>query len=119
MADQPAKTDASKEGEAAQRPQIELDHTGVSTAYANFCRVTGTPEEVILDFGLNPQPYSTAPEPVHVDQRLVINYFTAKRMLQVLHMTVQRHEQAFGPIQIDAQKRVISQTKAASDAPKT
>ena len=92
-----------------QRQQIELDHSDVNTVYANFCRVTGTPEEVILDFGLNPQPYSNAPDPVHVDQRLVINYFTAKRMLQVLHLTVQRHEQTFGPIQVDAQKRVVNQ----------
>jgi hypothetical protein len=106
MADEAAKGEAGKEEK--QRPQIELDHTGVNTAYANFCRVTGTPEEVILDFGLNPQPYSNTPDPVHVDQRLVINYYTAKRMLQVLHMTVQRHEQTFGPIEVDAQKRVVA-----------
>ena len=115
MADQPAKTDETKD--AAQRPQIELDHSGVNTAYANFCRVTGTPEEVILDFGLNTQPYSTSPDPVHVEQRLVMNYFTAKRMLQVLHLTVQRHEQTFGAIQIDAQKRVVGGAKPAGDAP--
>ena len=75
--------------------------------YANFCRVTGTPEELILDFGLNAQPFGVPTEPVEVKQRIVTNYFTAKRMLQALHMSVQRHEQAFGVLETDVQKRVI------------
>ncbi len=33
--------------------------------------------------------------------------FTAKRMLQALHMSVQRHEQAFGVLETDVQKRVV------------
>ena len=40
-------------------------------------------------------------------QRIVTNYYTAKRMLQALHMSVQRHEQAFGVLETDVQKRVI------------
>ena len=39
--------------------------------YANFCRVTGTPEELILDFGLNAQPFGMPTEPVEVKQRIV------------------------------------------------
>ena len=34
---------------------------------------------------------------------------TAKRMLQALHMSVQRHEQAFGVLETDVQKRVVGQ----------
>ena len=76
--------------------------------YANFCRVTGTPEELILDFGLNAQPFGVPTAPVDVKQRIVTNYYTAKRMLQALHMSVQRHEQAFGVLETDVQKRVIA-----------
>ena len=35
-----------------QRTQVTLDDKSAIACYANFCRVTGTPEEVILDFGL-------------------------------------------------------------------
>ncbi len=32
-------------------------------SYANFCRVTGTPEELIIDFGLNSSPSGFPPNP--------------------------------------------------------
>jgi len=100
-------------GEAAQqRQRVEVTDKNAICTYANFCRVTGTPEELILDFGLNSQPYGVPTEPVEVKQRIVTNYFTAKRMLQALHMSVQRHEQAFGVLETDVQKRVV--TKAQS-----
>jgi Protein of unknown function (DUF3467) len=99
--------------EAVARPavpeqhRLEVSDKDAICMYANFCRVTGTPEELILDFGLNAQPFGTPTEPVDVKQRLVVNYFTAKRMLQALMMSVQRHEQAFGVLETDVQKRVL------------
>ena len=78
----------------------------VDARYANFCRVTGTPEEVIVDFALNSQPMGVPVDPIVTHQRLVINYFTAKRLLGALHVTVQRHEQAFGVLETDINKRV-------------
>ena len=36
------------------------------------------------------------------------NYFTAKRLLHALHLSVQRHEQAFGPLEVDVNKRVVA-----------
>ena len=74
--------------------------------YVNFCRVTGTPEEMIIDFGLNPQPMGTPTAPIAITQRIVTNFFTAKRMLHALMMTIQRHEGAFGVIETDIQRRV-------------
>jgi hypothetical protein len=99
------------QGQAAQPAQqqhrVEVTDKNAISLYANFCRVTGTPEELILDFGLNAQPFGVPTEPVEVKQRIVVNYFTAKRMLQALHMSVQRHEQAFGVLETDVQKRVV------------
>src|SRR5215471_21577964 len=89
------------------RHRVEVTDKDVVCLYANFCRVTGTPEELILDFGLNAQPFGVPTEPVDVKQRIVVNYFTAKRMLQALLMSVQRHEQAFGVLETDVQKRVV------------
>lgn len=97
---------------AATRPEngilrrVEVDDSATTASYANFCRVTGTPEEVLLDFGLNAHPFGQSPEPIKLDQRIVVNYYTAKRMLAALQLTVQRHEAAFGILETDVQKRI-------------
>lgn len=91
--------------QSTPRTEIQVDDSRAVICYANFCRVTGTPEELILDFGLNAQPMG-APTDVEIKQRLVVNYFTAKRLLQALAMSIQRHEHAFGVLETDIQKRV-------------
>jgi len=116
MADEPKESAEQPEvaaGEQQQQGQrVQVDDTQASCSYANFCRVTGTPEELIVDFGLNSQPFGVPTEPVRITQRIVTNYFTAKRMLHALHLSVQRHEQAFGVLETDVQKRVVGQPKA-------
>jgi hypothetical protein len=92
-----------------RQPQIEIDDSKVMALYANFCRVTGTPEELIIDFGLNPQPFGIPSSPIAVTQRIITNFYTAKRMLAALGMTLQRHEGTFGVLETDVQKRVRTQ----------
>jgi hypothetical protein len=91
---------------AQQRVQVEIDDSKAMALYANFCRVTGTPEELIIDFGLNPQPFGLPTHPIPVTQRIITNFFTAKRMLHALQLTIQRHEATFGVLETDVQKRV-------------
>jgi Protein of unknown function (DUF3467) len=98
-------------GAAQQRQQVKVDDSHINASYANFCRVTGTPEELIIDFGLNPQPFGIPPDPVIVTQRIVTNYYTAKRMLHALQLTVQRHEATFGVLETDVQKRVTASAR--------
>ena len=88
------------------RMQVEIDDSKVLALYANFCRVTGTPEELIIDFGLNPQPFGIPAHPIPVTQRIITNFYTAKRMLHALQLTIQRHEATFGVLETDVQKRV-------------
>jgi len=88
------------------RVQVRIDDSKVNASYANFCRVTGTPEELIVDFGVNPQPMGVPTEPIPVTQRIITNYYTAKRMLHALQMSIQRHEATFGVLETDVQKRV-------------
>ena len=97
---------AAPDAQQPQRAQIQIDDSKVMATYANFCRVTGTPEELIIDFGLNPQPIGIPNTPIPVTQRIITNFYTAKRMLHALQMTVQRHEATFGVLEIDVQKRV-------------
>jgi hypothetical protein len=89
-----------------QQVRVEIDDSGVVAAYANFCRVMGTPEELIIDFGVNPQPFGVPTNPIPVTQRIVTNFYTAKRMLHALQLTLQRHEATFGVLETDVQKRV-------------
>ena len=106
-----AQVAVPEEKPAEQQPQqpqqLQLDDSGILACYANFCRVNGTPEELIIDFGLNAQPFGAPTESLKVNQRLVVNYYTAKRMLAALSMSVQRHEAAFGVLETDVQRRVL------------
>ncbi len=89
-----------------QQIRIEIDDSGVEAIYANMCRVSSTPEEVILDLALNPNPVGQPPEKIRVSQRVILNHYTAKRLVSLLASAVQRHEQTFGPLETDIRKRV-------------
>jgi hypothetical protein len=89
-----------------QRVAVEVDDSDTMCTYANFCRVTGSPEELIVDFALNPQPMGVPTTPIQIKQRTVMNYYTAKRLLAALQMSVQRHEAVFGVLETDINKRV-------------
>ena len=89
-----------------QPAQVAIDDSKATAHYSNFCRLSGSPEELLIDFGLNPQPAGVPPQPVAVTQRIVTGWHTAKRLVQVLQMTIERHEAAFGVLETDVQKRV-------------
>jgi len=103
------------EGESATRGEqaspartgIEVNDAKCVASYSNFCRVTGTPEELIVVSGLNKQVTNETAEPIDISKRIIVNFFTAKRLLAALHMAVQRHEAAFGVLETDVQKRVV------------
>lgn len=104
-----APQEEAKEQQQPQKapaPQLRVDDSHVLACYSNFCRVTGTPEELSIDFGFNPQPIGIPTEAVKVQQRIIVNFFTAKRLLAALSMSVQRHEAVFGVLETDIQKRV-------------
>ncbi|MGB7344449.1 MAG: DUF3467 domain-containing protein [Pirellulaceae bacterium] len=117
MADTTKSTDATKPAAAAepaaaaqtqaQQPvQVQVEDANAMATYANFCRVTGSPEELIVDFGLNPQPIGVPKDPIQVKQRIIVNFYTAKRLLAALQMSVARHESVFGVLETDINKRV-------------
>ena len=90
---------------------VAVDTSCADCNYSNFCRVIGTPEEVLLDLGLNENPTMTPTDPVVVTQRVVLNYFTANRLWHALQITLQRHEAAFGVIETDIQKRLAPRSR--------
>lgn len=101
-----AERSESGVAQPAPRPVTTIDDSNVVACYANMCRVSSTPEELILDLGLNPNPYAQTDTTIHLSQRIIMNHYTAKRLLAALSATIQRHEQAFGVLEIDVNKRV-------------
>jgi len=61
---------------------------------------------LVIDFGFSPQTPGLPAQPIAISERIIVNYYTAKRMLHALQLTVQRHEQAFGLLETDMQKRI-------------
>lgn len=101
MADQPQQ----------QQVQIRIDESKMDTSYANTIRTATTPDEIVLDFGLNlpQQPQQGQPPSMvfSVGSRVVLNWQGAKRLLGSLHQAVSAHERAFG--EIDLTPRQASQ----------
>jgi hypothetical protein len=112
---------AQGEQQAPQRQvqQLQVNDANAIACYANFCRVTGSPEELIIDFGLNPQPVGMPKDPIDVKQRIIVNFFTAKRLLGALQLSVQRHEAVFGVLETDIQTRLRPQAVAQMQPPKS
>ena len=55
------------ENDSKKNKPISVNDAKAISSYANFCRVTGSPEELIVDFGMNSQPIGcllyTSPSP--------------------------------------------------------
>jgi hypothetical protein len=101
-------------GDAQQQVQIPVDISGMMAGYTNFFRVTGTPEELVLDFGLNTQQMTpTGPEAVKLTHRLVMSLYTAKRLLNAMHWAVNRYESQYGVLETDFTKRMRTQPQGA------
>ncbi len=70
----------------------------LSTTYTNFFRASGSAEELILDFGLDPHRRTEdAPEPAVMLQRLVLTWNNARRLAVMLHELIQMHDKTHAP----------------------
>jgi hypothetical protein len=100
-----------------QPPQFPTDYSQLSTVYTNFCRVSVTPEELVLDFGLNTQMTPNPSEPIKLSHRVVMNFYTAKRLMQALINVVQQHEGAYGVLELDFQRRARGLARPGGPGP--
>jgi hypothetical protein len=92
--------------------RVRIDESNLKTSYASGFRPTATAEEVILDFGLNivkpPAQQQGSREVVfQANNRIIMNYYSAKRLAIALGHIVRRLEQEFGELELDAAKRRI------------
>jgi hypothetical protein len=97
-------------GQATQEVTLRLDERNLKSSYANAFRTNATAEEVMVDFGLNlvvpPAKQGGQPEILfQVNERIIMNYFQAKRLALALGQIIRRHEEQFGEIELDVGKR--------------
>jgi hypothetical protein len=88
------------------RTETPLDFSDVATAYSNWYQVLGTPEELIVEFGLSPNLGIVTEDPIRIKQRLVMSFYTAKRLVAHLHYAIRRYETVFGELEIDVPTRI-------------
>jgi hypothetical protein len=110
-ADEKPIEEQAREQTGQQQIRLRLDEREMKTAYANAFRTNGTAEEVMLDFGVNfisPAPAQQQNQPeilFQVSNRIVLNYYSAKRLAITLGQLIRRHEEQFGELELDANKR--------------
>ncbi len=114
MSDEATKTETATApvptAAAEQQMRLTVNTANMTTSYSNFFRVTATFEEMVMDFGLHSGLMTqSGPEAVRINQRMVLSFPTAKRLLAALNMAISRHEQVFGAVEVDPQRRFRNQ----------
>lgn len=88
----------------------QIDAAGINTTYANVCRIAQTPNEVIVDFGMNPNFFGQIlDEPLKLTTRVIFSHDAAKRLCLHLTATIQNFEARYGQIELDVTKRLKQQ----------
>jgi hypothetical protein len=99
MADQTPENQQAPE--AQQRGSIRLNYANAPLHYANLALVTTTPEEVILNFGVNAVPPTPEREMnLEISDRIILSFPSAKRLALTLGNIISRYEEAHGVIQM-------------------
>ena len=102
MEDQAANVTAGGEGAKQQTATLRVNDANATTSYSNFAIVTSTPEEAVINFGINLMiPNQEKEVRVDVSDRVVMSYASAKRLTITLSNLIQRYESANGVIDIN------------------
>ncbi|HUW55884.1 MAG TPA: DUF3467 domain-containing protein [Planctomycetota bacterium] len=107
--DKPIEEQA-REQTGQRQIRVGMDERNMKTSYANAFRTNGTAEEVMLDFGLNlvnpGREQEGQPDVIfRVNERIILNYYSAKRLAITLSQLIRRHEEQFGELELDVSKR--------------
>ena len=110
-APQPAAGLLAQPGQQTQQEiRVHLDERQLHTSYSNTFHVNATPDEVMVDFGLNlvsrvPGPTGQPEVVSQSNDRIIMNYFLAKRLAIMLGQVVRQYEEQFGQLELDPAKR--------------
>ncbi len=100
MSDEQTRDTGAAAGQG-ERPSVNLRLEGADLNYANVAVVTSTPEEVILNFGMNAVPPTPERQVVvQITDRIILSYPSAKRLAITLGNIIRRYEEARGVIRL-------------------
>lgn len=106
-----------------QRVRVRLDESRLEEHYINTYRTSTSLEEVMLDVGTNGSRIGAgengSPQQevlVRFEQRLIMNYYTAKRLAIGLGRVVREYEARMGTLELDASKRLDHASDARDTA---
>ena len=116
MADKPAAPspdekpieEQAREQTGQKQVRLRVDEREMRSSYANAFRTNGTAEEVMVDFGLNLVGPAQQEQPeiiFKINERIILNYYSAKRLAITLSQLIRRHEDQFGELELDVAKR--------------
>lgn len=91
-----------KGSSAGQQIRVKLNTDNIKSSYANFCNVTSTREEVVLNFGVN-NDWDRSRGEIGIDltNRLILSPFAAKRLHTMLTSLLEGYEKRYGAINIE------------------
>jgi len=97
--------ETTQTGVEENSPTINTDN--LKTTYANICRIAQTPNEMIVDFGMNPNFFGPIlSEPLKLESRIIMSHDGAKRLALHLASAIKSYETKYGIIELDIAKRV-------------
>jgi len=109
-----SKTEASS-APATDLPPMSTDR--METIYSNMCRGLMTAEEIMLDFGFNPNSGGkVVDESVEVRTRVVLSLPSAVRLHQLLHTLLTKRQEAVEQA-MARQKEQVAATAASAQPP--
>ncbi|MCI0705059.1 MAG: DUF3467 domain-containing protein [Planctomycetia bacterium] len=91
-----------------QQIQIPVDTSSRESVYINLFRPLTTTDDVFVDVGAY-VPVVTpggVAEPMVFTHRLIMNFVTAKKLAEALRAAVAQHEQMFGVVEVDPNRRL-------------
>ena len=103
------ETIASAGEQQQQQLQLQIDDAAIPVTYSTTVRVWGSAEEINLDFAGPLRPSGPNTAKLKIDQRVILNPWAAKRLALALGQAVQRYEQSYGNLELDARKRLLNQ----------
>jgi hypothetical protein len=99
-----AEQDKQQSQSQQRQVRLQIDETKMHVAYANTIRTSTTPDELVLDFGINLPVPAQDNQPTlqfSVGSRVVMNWAAAKRLAISLGQAVRGFEEANGEIKLN------------------
>ena len=119
MTDMTNLTSESAPQDKQQKIQVRVNRENMTTTYTYAIQPIPSADEVMLDFGLNHEVPKMGKQEedsprefiLDINQRVIMNYATAKKLALMLAQVVKGYEKDFGDIQLNPEQRRVNQAE--------